>query len=262
MTAVVPHLVRVLSLKPMPMRGEDVEAVRRGAIRYLGDDLSWKRYKSMPTVSARTFGPGMRSLVRRVQRHAGLVVDGKAGAAVDRVLRKYGGYDAECDRLLSIYQVKAKASELPPCCYPHRLGSDTSHICQDLHPTAGLGPPTNWAIDFCATPGTIVVAVMPSEVVKISGHPPSYVVDPSVGIFGWNLYYTTPSGYRYFSTHYGELLVRVGQRLKVGQAVGRVGRWPGDVGRSHTHLGVTSPKGDTDSKITIERVAHAPRLAA
>lgn len=250
-----PHLIRVLSLKPMLMRGEDVEAVRRGSIRYLGDDKAWKRYQQMPVASRRTFGPGARALVRRVEEKARLHVDGAAGPAVDRVLRKARAYDAVCDRLLATYQAKQRPRE----CYPHALGSDSS-IGQWLHETAGLDG--NWAVDFMAPGGTIVVAVVDAEVVKISGHPPTYVADWGTGIFGWNLHYVSDGGYRWFSTHYGVLTVREGQRLKVGQKVGEVGRWPGDSGRSHTHLGVTSPKGYNDAQRTIGRIAYAPRVAA
>lgn len=236
------------------MVGKDVEAVRRGSIRYLSDDLAWARYMKQTTASRRTFGPGMRALVTRVQHKARVVEDGKAGATVNRVLRKNGAYDVVCDALLSAY-----AASRVDYCYPHPLGANSS-ICQGLHVTAGL--PGNWAIDFCAPGTTLVLAVVQAEVVKISGHPPTYVVDGATGIFGWNLHYVTADGYRWFSTHYGELLVREGQRVTVGQPVGRVGRWPGSPSRSHTHLGVTSPKGWLDAQRMIEKVAHAPRVAA
>lgn len=236
------------------MVGKDVEAVRRGSIRYLGDDAAWAKFVSMPVAVRRTYGPGMKALVGRVQERARLVQDGQAGAAVNRVLRVSGAYDAVCDALLEAY-----AAAQVSYCYPHALGS-RSTICQGLHQTAGISG--NWAMDFCAPARTLVVAVVPCEVVKISGHPPTYVVDSSTGIFGWNLHYVTPTGYRWFSTHYGELSVREGQKLGVGTPVGRVGLWPGDPGRSHTHLGVTSPQGWTDAKRWIEKVANAPRVAA
>lgn len=249
-----PHLIRTLALTTPYLKGSDVEAVRRGSIRYLGDDKLWAGYEKMKTAEARTFGPGMKALVGKVEAKAKMHVDGKAGPAVDRVLRLHRGYDGTAYGLLKQY-----ADAQIAWCYPHPIGA-TSSICQKLHPTAGLDG--NMAYDFCATPGTKVLAVVGCEVVKISGHPPSYVVDPGLGIFGWNLHYRTPSGYRWFSTHYGSLAVRVGQELKHGHVVGAVGRWPGDPGRSHTHLGVTSPHGRADSIAWIERVAYAPRLAA
>jgi hypothetical protein len=249
-----PHLIRVLALVKPYLRGQDVEAVRRGGLRYLEDDKGWTAYKQMSVTSRRTFGPGMTDLVKRIERKAGLHIDGKAGASVDRILRVSGGYDGTCYGLL-----KAYADAQVTWCYPHPIGA-TSSICQKLHETAGID--NNMAYDFCAPGGTKVLAVVNAEVVKISGHPPTYVPDPSLGIFGWNLHYVTPTGYRWFSTHYGDLTVRVGQPLRVGQIVGHVGRWPGDPGRSHTHLGVTSPHGRADAAAWIERVAYAPRVAA
>ena len=251
---VVPHLVRVLNLTTNGyMTGKDVEAVRRGGIRYLHDDKRWKAYTQMAVASRRTFGPGMKALVKDVQKAAGLVADGKAGPAVDRVLRKSGAYDARCDALLEQYA----DGILPKWCYPHPQGA-VSSVCQGLHVTAGLD--RNWAIDFCAPGGTIVVAVVEAEVVKISGRDPSQGADQNVGIFGWNIHYWTPDGYRWFSTHYGSYSVRVGQKLRVGQPVGIVGYWPGNPGRSHTHLGVTSPYGQTDAKRWITRVSAGRRM--
>jgi len=234
------------------LKGKDVEAVRRGCIRFLKDDKLWAGFVEMPVAQRRTFGSGMKALVKRAERKAKLSADGVAGPALNRVLDKEGGYDAVSYRLFAEWH----ASQLV-LCYPHPQGY-VSDICQKLHRTAGLSG--NWAYDFCAAGGTPVVAVVAAEVVKISGYPPDAVIDSSTGIFGWNLHYQTPDGYRWFSTHYGSLAVRVGQALRVGQRVGFVGRWPGDPGRSHTHLGVTSPHGDADSKAWIMRVANGPRV--
>ena len=95
---------------------------------------------------------------------------------------------------------------------------------------------------------------------KLSGHAPTEVIDPTLGIFGWNIYYTTPAGYRYFSTHHGTKKCAVGQEVIPGTLLGEVGQWPGDPGRSHTHLGVTSPKSVDDAKAHILAVSKAPRL--
>lgn len=249
-----PHLIRTLFLATPYLRGADVEAVRRGSIRYLEDDKLWAGYTKMKVAERRTFGPGMKALVRRVEAKAGMHVDGKAGAGVDRLLRTTEAYDGTCYRLLKQY-----ADAQVSWCYPHAAGA-TSSICQKLHETAGLD--NNMAYDFCAPGGTKVLAVVDSEVVKISGHPPTYVPDARLGIFGWNLHYVTATGYRWFSTHYGLLNVKVGQDLRRGAVVGTVGRWPGDPGRSHTHIGVTSPHGRADGIAWIERVAYGPRLAA
>lgn len=91
------------------MYGKDVHAVRRAGIRYLQDDSLWKAYKVMPEWSRRTFGTGMKQLVRRIEAKAGMAVDGKAGPGVDRILRKSGAYDSVCDELLREY-----ADEHPP----------------------------------------------------------------------------------------------------------------------------------------------------
>ena len=245
-------LERLLYLHDPMLAGKDVEAVRRACIRYLDDDTLWLAFTKMPVVQRRTFGPGMKNLVQRSERRAKIVADGIAGPGLNRVLDKAGAYDATCYRLFAEW----KAAQLT-LCYPHPQ-QYLSTVCQTQHATAGLIG--NWAYDFCAPGGTPVVAVVEAEVVKISGHPPDEVIDPSLGIFGWNLYYSTPEGYRWFSTHYGELSVRVGQKLKVGQRVGKVGHWPGEPSRSHTHLGVTSPHGSADAKVWIRRVANAPRV--
>lgn len=107
--------------------------------------------------------------------------------------------------------------------------------------------------------GTEVFAPEQSTVWKLSGH------DPAVGvldgdIFGWNIYLMTPGGVMYFGTHFGDKLVKLGQKLKAGQLIAHVGHWPYDPGRSHTHLGVTHPMGKRASVARINAVAKAPML--
>jgi len=249
----MPELTRTLQITyPTLMRGADVEAAKRAMIRYLDSGPMWKSFVAAPKAVRRTWGLGARALTKKVQAKAGIAQTGMLGPATERELRKAGAFDAAADALLDQY-----AATLVTICYPHPLGAKST-IGQGLHLTAGL--PGNWAFDFMAPGGTPVVAVEAAEIVKISGHPPTYVPDSGVGIFGWNLHYKTPAGYRWFSTHYGSLACRVGQQVKVGQVVAHVGSWPGDPGRSHTHLGVTSPKGWTDAKAKIEAVARAPRV--
>lgn len=253
MSTLPPHLTRLLLLKVPLMTGKDVHALRRAGIRYMGDDALWKAYKVMPEWSRRTFGTGMRQLVRRIEGKAGIALDGKAGPGVDRVLRKSGAYDAVCDRLLSEYAAAVTFTY----CYPHPAQA-RSTICQGLHETAGLDD--NWAYDFCSPGGTYVLAVQAGEVTKVSGRSPSQGADQNVGIFGWSVHYANDVGYRWFSTHYGSLYVREGERLRVGSRIGLVGNWPNDPGRSHTHIGVTSPRGAADAKRTIQRIATGPRI--
>lgn len=143
--------------------------------------------------------------------------------------------------------------------YPHPKDS-LSQVCQGLHPTAGLT--ANWAIDFCAPGGTKVLAVEKATITKLSGRDPADGADQTIGIFGWSIHYETPDGYRYFSTHYGARSCHLGDVVTPGQVIGTVGFWPGDPGRSHTHLGVTSPLGTTDAKKRITAVSTSPRVEA
>lgn len=127
----------------------------------------------------------------------------------------------------------------------------------DLHPTSGLAH--NWALDFMAHGGTKVFAPEKSVVWKLSGHDPVLgVIDGD--IFGWNIYLLTPAGVLYFGTHFGDRRVTVGQHVHAGQLIAHVGHWPNDPGRSHTHLGVTHPKGETAAKGYIVGVSKAPFL--
>jgi murein DD-endopeptidase MepM/ murein hydrolase activator NlpD len=107
--------------------------------------------------------------------------------------------------------------------------------------------------------GTAILAVELATVWKLSGHNPNEgVIDGD--IFGWNTYLMTRDGLLYFYTHQGGRNVKVGERVKKGQVIGFVGNWPGDPGRSHTHLGVTHPMGERASKRAILNVSEAPRV--
>jgi Peptidase family M23 len=144
-------------------------------------------------------------------------------------------------------------------CYPHPLGAPGTFIGQGLHPTDGI--PGNWAIDFMAPGGTKVLAVVNARVTRLSGHPPSEGWH-GPGIFGWSIYYETTDGYTFFSTHFGERFVGEGQVIDVGQVIAEVGHWPGDPGRSHTHLGCSSVKGTAAAKAKITSISQAKRVAA
>lgn len=142
-------------------------------------------------------------------------------------------------------------------CYPFPVGVDVD-ICQKLHPTEGLNG--NWALDFCANGGSKVVAVEPAKITKLSGRDPDGHWDQQSGIGGWSIHYETTAGYRYFSTHYGSRAVTVGQKVNAGDLVGKIATWPGDPGRSHLHLGVTSPFGIGDAMQRMLDVAKAERV--
>lgn len=143
-------------------------------------------------------------------------------------------------------------------CYPHPAGHEGVFVGQGLHQTSGI--PGNWAIDFMAPGGTPVLAVENATVTRLSGRSPSDGASQSIGIFGWSIYYETSAGVRYFSTHYGRRNVLLGARIDVGQKIGEVGGWPGDPGRSHTHLGCTHPNGQAAAKAKIVEVSHAKKV--
>lgn len=143
-------------------------------------------------------------------------------------------------------------------CYPHPAGVSGVYVGQGFHQTSGI--PGNWAIDFMAPGGTKVLAVENAIVTRLSGHNPADGANQGIGIFGWSVSYETGQGLRYFSTHYGTYKVALGQQLDCGQVIGTVGRWPGDPGRSHTHLGVTHPLGSAAAKKRILEISQAKRI--
>jgi murein DD-endopeptidase MepM/ murein hydrolase activator NlpD len=230
--------------------GDDVRAGKR-ACHICLDTGGAEKMLAKPIWYQRLYDAFFRTLVKQVQREAGLDQSGVLGPATERALRKAGAFDAKCEEWLAAYE-----RSLHVLYYPHPAGA-TSSVCQHLHPTAGLDG--NWAYDFCCPGGTLVVAPEAGEIVKISGHPPTRVIDANVGIYGWNLHLVTDSRYRWFSTHHDYLQVREGQRVQAGQVIARVGRWPNDPGRSHTHLGVTSPHGEADAKRRIAQVAFGKK---
>lgn len=121
--------------------------------------------------------------------------------------------------------------------YPHPLGSNTRRpSASNIHPTAGL--PGNWALDFMAPGGTLILASEAGRVARWSGHDPHTGVHQG-DIFGWSLYLDCAMG-EYYLTHMGTRIVRPGERVVEGQVLGSVGLWPHDPGRSHTHQGFTS----------------------
>lgn len=137
--------------------------------------------------------------------------------------------------------------------------SDTQVMTGGLHETDGL--PGYWAIDFICHAGLGIVAPEAGRVTKFSGHDPSDDHADSIGAFGWSTYILTPAGYSYYITHQGRRYptLRVGQTVVAGATVGYVGdqRFRPD----HAHVGVHSPKGETDAKARITAVSKAPRMA-
>jgi murein DD-endopeptidase MepM/ murein hydrolase activator NlpD len=141
-------------------------------------------------------------------------------------------------------------------CYPHPKGAKSKSGC--LHPTGGL--PGNIALDFMAPGGTLVLAVQAGVVKRWSGHDPIHGVYPGA-VFGWSMYVDCADGF-YFLTHLGVRYAPVGRHVQPGDVLGRVGHWPQDEGRSHTHYGFTAHAGTKAATKRIQAVAAAPRVKA
>ena len=140
--------------------------------------------------------------------------------------------------------------------YPHPKGSKSS--VGPVHVTGGL--PGNVARDFLAGGGTLVLAPQAGVVSRWSGHNPVDGVYPGA-VFGWSLYIDCADGF-YFCTHLGVRYATVGAHVRPGDVIGRVGHWPHDEGRSHTHLGFTAHAGVKQAAKRINAVAAAPRVKA
>lgn len=106
----------------------------------------------------------------------------------------------------------------------------------DLHETGGI--PGNWALDYMAKPGSVVLSPIDGKVTRWSGHDPNTGEHPGA-VFGWSLY-VEGQGLELFATHLGIRFAPVGTRLCRGMRLGLVGQWPNDPARSHCHLGVSA----------------------
>lgn len=208
------------------------------------------------------YGVDLEAAIKTFQHEVGMEHTGQYGRDTWTALRseKLTGGPNAGQYAIDVLGRKYVQQDALQRCYPHPTGA-VSSICQGLHATDGL--PGNYAIDFCATGGTPVVAVENATIRQLSGR------DPSLGwygpgIYGWSIHYETSAGYRYFSTHYGSRVpgLFVGQRVDCGEVIATVGRWPGDPGRSHTHLGVTSPLGISDAKKRILAISVSPKVSA
>lgn len=230
--------------------GPAVEAAKRSVYKYLE-----RKMPVRPTAVRRFFGIAFQSIVKDAQRKMNLPQSGVIGPKTWGELDESGSIDN-----YSTYLLQKDEAGRPLLVFPFPIGANVA-TCQGLHPTAGLYG--NWAMDWCCVGGTPVVAVEKAKIKKLSGRNPALGADQFIGIFGWSIHYETAAGYRYFSTHYGERepLV-VGQWVEAGQKVGEVGWWPGNPGRSHLHLGVTSPEGEADAKKRISAVNDAQRVRA
>ena len=249
-------LVRVLTVG---MTGTDVYGAKRALHRYLGTG-QLAELEAQSRAVREKYRLETQGLCRQAQRKLGLPADGILGPATEHALREAGAFDDYSDSLLREY---ADTHLRPRVVYPHLEGV-RSTTCQEVHQTDGLDG--YWALDFCCPGGSVVLAVMDCEVFKLSGHDPSTGTwangrpDSRGSVFGWSVYYATASGLRFYTTHYGSRKVKVGQKLRCGDVVGRVGGWPNDPGRSHTHLACYSPHGKDDAVAVLRAVENAERV--
>ncbi len=231
--------------------GSDVEGIGRALARAPGIDyVPIRAFEHMPAKWRRTYGDGKQRAVDQIRR---LEHWGATGVYDERVhdwLVDQQAFDAKATNLVVAYR--------PPSAlvFPLPLGAGGG-VCQGLHATAGL--PGNWAIDFCAAPGTPVLAVEDAFFYRYSGHDPSDDTADSQGVFGWTIYLQTRAGVIYFVTHLGwrESLF-AGQRVRAGEMIGRVGnqRYRPD----HTHYGATHPEGSSEARALMLRIASSPRV--
>jgi len=248
----VSSLTRTLSLGSV---GTDVEALKRAVYRFLGDDNAWTHLIHSSPLVRRTFGPFFQFRLKQAQAKLGLVPDGVIGPATEAGLRLKGAFDATADLLLQQY-----ADSHVPLWYPQQKALRQS-VCQGLHQTSGL--PNNFAMDFCAPGGTVVVASFDCEITRWSGHDPmTGTHGPAHDVFGWSVYVKRKDGTEGFLTHLGSRVGRPGTSVKGGTKIGTVGNWPHDPGRSHTHFGLTSPQGTSVAKALITAISRGPKVPA
>lgn len=235
--------------------GDDVFGSHRSVARLLDAHDHGHRLADLEDNSPaakRTFGPAFKIDVNKARKAMGFKATGLVDQTLWAALMKGGWPDARAIELMNSYIDAHPALTL---CFPVPLG-EMGTVCQGIHETAGLDG--NMAIDFCSPPGTHIVAVEAGTVTKLSGHNPNDDTWDSQGVFGWTVHFRTPSGYRYFVTHLGIRTVSLGQKLEMGQTLGRVGdqKFRPD----HCHYGVTSPISTTDAKKRITAVSRAPRV--
>lgn len=126
-----------------------------------------------------------------------------------------------------------------------------------LHETGGLNG--NWALDFMCEPGSNVLAPHRLEIRRLSGHSPTEGELPGA-VFGFSIHAVDEDGYGYFFTHLSRRFVKQGQVVCPATKLATVGHWPKDRGRTHLHLGVSSPEGEADAKAQVRAIARAVRV--
>ena len=121
-------------------------------------------------------------------------------------------------------------------CYPFPASVPTKFL-------GGVGahmrrPLGNWqsdnAIDIHAPAGAIVVCMKPGYVSRVGGYDPHR--GPVGTVFGEHTTIEFEDGTAGFVTHL-DRIVSLGERMLVGEIIGKVGDWPGSFLMDHAHIG-------------------------
>jgi murein DD-endopeptidase MepM/ murein hydrolase activator NlpD len=233
--------------------GIDVEGVGRAFARAGLGDLNLTQFNKLPQRSRRTYGPRKVKACRDLERKAGHALNGRYELAQHKKLLP--AFDARGANFMRLW--------VPPLliCHPFPKNAPPgSGQCQGNHETAGV--PGNWARDWCVPEivgnGTPILAVEVATVVRLSGSDPDVDVPDPSGAFGWSVYYLTPAGRLWYWTHLGARSVKVGDVVRPGTVIGRVGD---QLFRpDHVHGGVSSPKGEAEAKRHLQMIADARRV--
>lgn len=242
------RFTRVLRPTPQPQPGPDIEGIGRALAR-AGFLEGLAKFIDKTPLFRRTYNVSKQKGVNRARAKIKLPQTGVYDEKVHEYLERLDAFDRYAQKLMLDYRA--------PLTYCYPVASERAFICQGLHETGGL--PGNWAIDFCAPPGSGIVAPLKGTVYRFSGHPPQDDTADAKGVFGWTTYLAAPGGYECFITHQGARLptLRVGMTVQPGDLIGFVGDQ--HYRPDHAHVGISSPKGPRDAKQVILAISRAPR---
>ena len=238
------------------------------------DVLAWKRMLERwdPGVFPGTlasldafFNQRTADATRAAQRYWGLPQTGRVDEATFkrslRALRDRGhrlpvqlAWDAKA---ISLWQsAKPKPPAPPARCHifpasvPIRfLGGVKAHMARPLG---------NWqsdnAVDVHAPAGAIVVSPKPGYVSKGGGHDPHG--GPVGTIFGEHTTVEYDDGTAGFLTHL-DRIVTIGERVRAGEIIGKVGDWPNSFIMDHAHYGARGFNPETMLKWPRVRIPYS-----
>lgn len=251
-----PPFTRVLTPGAPVERGIDIEGIGRALARANVGYMSLRAFNALPQRTRQQYGSGKQKAVNVIRRREGRKQNGIYDKGVHGVLVDMGAFDANATNKMLMWE--------PPLamCYPIAK-TYSAWVCQGWHETGGI--PGNWAYDFCVPEivgnGAPILAVQDAWVYRLSGKDPDSDTPDPTGAFGWSIYLQTRAWVIYYVTHIGRRASLVqGQRVRAGEIIG----WVGDqkFRPDHVHYGATHPLGEPEARKLIERVAHAPRVAA